>query len=784
MLRAEWTASEPLALQSRGKIMMKTNVIGKPIDRKDGRLKVTGVAKYAAEFAVNNVAYAFPVRSTVGSGTITAFDTSAAEKVGGVLTILTHENAPRLKPFNREELMKAGAFLGEDLLPLQDNRVHYFGQFVALVVAETYEQAGAAANLVKIEYAAEKPKIGLRSELPNAVLPEKTAARSDAQLNAGKAARPLAAAQNKIEQIYTIPNEVHNPLEPHATIAEWNGTDKLTIHDATQAVLIHRAAMAHFFELKPENVRVICPFVGGGFGTKGQPWTNNFLVVMAAKVVERPVKLAITRQMMQINVGRRGETRQQIALGAGTDGKIAVIRQHTDTYNNLTQFYEPTGGQTEVLYDAPLREITFKVAKLNIGAPTYMRAPGKASGSFALESALDELAVEMKIDPLELRVRNHTAVNPLKKIPFSSENLLECYRIGAKEFDWTRRKMQPRTNREGNYLIGYGMASATYQGVRSATSVRIQMTADGDVKVLCATQDLGTGTYTIMAQTAADALGVPIEKIKVELGDSSLPPGSPSFGSITAASVTPAVLAAGEMLREDLMKMAIADQQSKIYGKNKEEIGFADQKFFVRRDTGRSDSYTDIIKRSKKPVIEACATSLPDSGPGLVVPSTVCITAPAETEENNDTKTYSFYSFGAVFAEVSVDEDLGIARVRRVVSVQDVGRIMNVKTARSQIIGGVIFQIGQALMEESQYDTRYGNPVQRMFADYHVPVNLDVPAIDVHFLDKPDPHISALGVRGVGEIGAVGVAAAIANAIFNATGKRIRDLPITPDKLI
>jgi xanthine dehydrogenase YagR molybdenum-binding subunit len=759
-------------------------VIGKPIDRVDGRLKVTGAAKYAAEFNQTQMAYAFPVRSTIASGSIAKIDRSAAINAPGVIAVLTQENALRLKPYNREEAAKAGVRLGEELLPLQDNNVHYYGQFVACVVAETYEQARAAAALVKVEYAAATPKLDLQNALATAERPAKTVTFSDAQLNAGKAAQPLAVAARKIEQTYQTSNEVHNAMEPHATVAAWEGADKLTIHDATQSVVLYRQATAYFFDLKPENVRVINPFVGGGFGSKGFPWTHSFLAVMAARIVKRPVKLAVSRQMMQMNVGRRGETSQQIALGASADGKLSVMRHHTDTYSNLTKFFEATGTHTEALYAAPLREITYKVAKLNIGAPTYMRAPGKAAGSFALESAMDELAFDLKIDPLELRVMNHTAIDPLKKIPFSSEYLLECYRTGAEKFGWARRKSEPRQVRNGNYLVGYGMATATYPGLRGSTTVRMQMTADGAVKVQCATQDIGTGTYTIMAQTAADALGIPIEKVTVEIGDSSLPSGAPSFGSITAASVTPAVLAAGEMLREDLLKLAIADSKSKIFGKNKAEIAFADQKFSVKGDTEKSDSYADIMRRSDKKMMEACATSMPSSGPGLSAPGAPCVPAPAQTEENNDTKKYSFHSSGAQFVEVWVDDSLGIVRVRRVVSVHDVGRIMNEKTARSQIIGSVIYALGQSLMEESPNDPRYGNPVQRSLGDYHVPVQMDIPKIDVHFINKPDPHISTTGVRGVGEIGGVGVAAAIANAVFNATGKRIRNLPITPDKLL
>lgn len=669
------------------------------------------------------------------------------------------------------------------MIPLQDNKVHYFGQFVALVVAETYEQARGAAALVKITYAAEKPAIDLESELPKGFKPKQTVLGTEAQINAGKAAPLLTAAPVKIERTYTTATENHHPMEPHATVAVWEAADKLTIYASTQGVHQERATMAYFFDLKPENVRVLSPFVGGGFGCKAGTWTNTSLAVMAARVVGRPVKLVITRQMMQTNVGRRGETIQKVALGAGRDGKLTVIRHHSNTYNNLTQFFEHSGLQTEVLYNAPMREITYQIARLNIGAPTFMRAPGKASGTFALESAMDEMAYELKIDPVEFRFLNHTAIDPLKQHPFSSEYLRECYRVGAEKFGWARRQMQPRAIRNGRHLVGYGMATATYPGYRSSATARVRMTADGSVKVMCAMQDLGTGTYTILAQTAADALGVPIEKITVELGDSNLPPAPISSASRTTASVNPAVLATGEMLRRDLLQLALADEKSELYGKNPAEIVFADAKFFVESDRSQAASYVDIMRRNNKMTLEACATAMPASGSDLGPPGASCMPAPVASEENSDDQKYSFHSFGAQFAEVWVDEDLGTIRVKRFTSVHDVGRIMNEKTARSQVIGGVIYALGQTLMEETEYDQRFGNPVTRTLADYHLPVQLDIPEIEVHFIGKPDPHISPIGARGAGEIGGVSVAAAVANAVFNATGKRLRDLPLTPDKL-
>ena len=762
---------------------MKTDVIGKPIDRKDARLKVTGAAKYAAEFNQTRMAYAFPVRSTIGHGTIKSFDTSEAEKAGGIIMIMTHENAPRLKEADPQELRKTGGLPGEMFSPLQDNKVRYFGQYIAVAVAETYEQARTAAELVKVNYTELPVAIDLEKELVNAERPQK-ARGEDVQINPGKAASVIASSPVKIEQIYTTHTENHHPMEPHATVAMWNGTDKLMLFDATQGVKGVQGITAYFFGLNPENVSVISPFVGGGFGCKGGQWGHIFLSIMAAQKIDRPVKLVLTRQMMVTNVGRRPETIQKVALASDKKGKLTAIRHENNSYKSYSDYFEQSGTQTKVLYDAPMREITYKIADFTINSPTFMRAPGETPGTFALESAIDELAYKLKIDPLQLRSMNHTAVDPLSKKPFSLENIKECYTLGAEKFGWSERKMQPRQVRRGRQLVGYGMATATYPAIRSTASAKVQIFANGSVKVLSATQDIGTGTYTIMAQTVADALGVPVENVSVELGDSSLPPAPVSGGSTTAVSVTSAVLAAGEMLKKDLMALALKDGKSKLNGRNPGEVDFSDAKFFVKNDKSISDDYTAILKRNNKEVLEVCATSLPQNGGGLGGNQAPCSTEDFPKDEDADAGKYSFHSFGAQFAEVLVDEDLGTIRVSRFTSIHDVGRILNAKTAESQIIGGVIYGLGHALMEETPYDKRWANPLARNLADYHIPSNLDVPPIEVHFIGKPDPHISPIGARGIGEIGITGVSAAVANAVFNATGKRLRDLPLTPDKLV
>ena len=777
---------------------MQTKILGKPIDRVDALLKVTGRAKYAAEFPANNLAYAYPVRSRIANGTITKIETAEAEKSGGVIKILTHENAVRLKEFNQQEFQKSGGMLGDQFVPLQDNRVRYFKQYIGLVVAETYEQARAAARLIKVTYAANQPKSGLEKNLANGMMPQK-ARGEDVQINPGKTAGIINSAPVKIEQTYRTSTENHHPMEPHATIAVWDANNKLKLYDATQGVKGVQGSAAYFFELPPENVQVISPYVGGGFGCKGSQWHHIFLTAMAAKVVNRPVKFAITRQMMTNNVGRRPETIQKVALASDKTGKLVALRHENNSYKAYSEYFEQSGLPSKILYSAPVREITYKITELNYNSPTFMRAPGETPGSFALESAMDELAYELKIDPIQLRILNHTAVNPMEKLPFSSEFLRDCFKVGAEKFGWSNRKAQPRQTRMGKTLVGYGMATATYPANRSQASVRIKMTANGAVEVYCATQDIGTGTYTIMAQTASDALGVPVEKIRVEIGDSMLPPAPVSGGSQTAVSVTSAVLAAADLLKKNLRAMAIADKKSNLNGRRAEEIRFENAKFFVVGDSSKTDSPLEILRRSQQKEIEVCATAKPfsskkpnenneqakkDDGGQNNDGGAPCSPIEPNAERDSNKDEYSFHSFGAQFAEVRVDEDTGVIRVARFASVHDVGRILNEKTARSQIIGGVVYGLGQALTEETQYDDRFAFPVQRTFGDYHIPVQLDVPPIDVFFIGKPDPHISLIGARGIGEIGITGVAAAVANAVFNATGRRVRDLPLTPDKLL
>ncbi|AUD06606.1 xanthine dehydrogenase family protein molybdopterin-binding subunit [Spirosoma pollinicola] len=757
--------------------------IGKPLSRIEGKLKISGMAQYAAEFNQPNMAYAFAVQATIAKGTITKIDTTAALKSAGVITVLTHQNMARLKKFEPMDLFKSGGSLSEFLLPLQDNKIEYYGQIIGMVVAETYEQARSAARLVQIRYSRQTPVTDLKKAAATAVLPKMTGEGGPAQLNEGKAAAPLASSPHRIEATYTTSIENHHPMETHATIAVWEGSDRLTVYHGTQGILFTQKTLSFIFDLKPENVRVLSPYLGGGFGCK-LGWPELLFAVMSARAVQRPVKFVTTRQMMQTTVGRRASTIQKVALGTDTGGRLTVIRHQVTTFNNLTQVFEASASPSKVLYKAPAIEATNAITKLNIGAPTQMRGPGFSSGSFAIESAMDEMAYKLGMDPIQFRILNYTATDQVEKLPFSAKYLLDCYRIGAEAFGWNRRKLQPRQNRQGNYFVGYGMASAIYPAHRSVATAKVRLTQDGKLKVMSATQDIGTGTYTIIAQTAADTLRIPVESINVEIGDSNLPPCPPAAGSQTVASVMPAVMAAAEQVRNELMQLAINDSKSALHGKSVEAIGFGGGTFFLKDDPGVADSFTTILRRANRDAIEACVGTKPIGDMGLGPKSPPCMITNFSADANDDDKKYSFYSFGAQFAEVWIDEDFGTIKVKRFTSVQDVGRIMNEKTARSQVMGSVIYHIGQALMEETLFDNRFGNPVTRSLADYHVPVQLDIPDIDVHFINKPDLHVSPIGARGVGEIGGVGVASAIANAAFNAVGKRVRSLPMTLDKLL
>ncbi|MEH2412788.1 xanthine dehydrogenase family protein molybdopterin-binding subunit [Nostoc sp.] len=729
-------------------------VVGKPLNRVDGHLKVTGGARYSAEFPIAKMTYGVTIQSTIAKGKIAQIDTKAAEQVPGVLAVITHLNAPKASG------EKGG---GRKLQVLQDNVVLYSGQHIGVVVADTFERAMYAASLVQVRYDEEKPTINMRDNLAKAYLPKGKIPKDEPPDSAhGNVNQGLATAAVRVEQTYTTPIENHNPMEPHATSAVWQG-DQLLLYDATQGIFSTQQKVAGVLGIEPEKVRIMSYFIGGGFGCKGSAWSHVPLAAIAARQVNRPVKLVLGRIQMYGPVGFRPETIQQVSLGATREGKLTALR-HAGTSQTSTfdEFIEPVAKSARMIYACPNIETSHRLVKLDQGTPTFMRAPGEASGSFALESAMDELAYALNIDPVELRLRNHADVDPSKGLPWSSKSLIQCYKLGAEKFGWQKRNPKPRSMRDGNYLIGWGMATATYPTNRSPASAIAQIMADGTAVVQSGSQDIGTGTYTVMTQVAAEALGLPVNKVRFELGDTKMPETPVSGGSQTAASVSSAVHLAGNQARSQLLQLALADQKSPLYSSNAEDVIAQDGSFFLKNKSSASETYEAILARHGMKMIEARA----DAKPG------------------EEQKKFSMHAFGAQFAEVRVDPDLGEVRVTRWVGTFGVGRILNAKTANSQLIGGIIYGIGMALMEQTLTDPHRGRVVNHDLAEYHVPVNADVPDIEVLFVDEHDPHINPLGVKGIGEIGITGSAAAIANAVYHATGKRIRDLPITLDKLL
>ncbi len=738
--------------------VMKRSLVGTAIDRVDGRKKVTGGAVYAAEVEVAHVAYAAIVGSTVGRGRVRAIETRAAEAAPGVLAVLTHRNAPRLpgatgKHEPNERVVQV----------LQDDVVWYSDQPIALVVADTLERAQHAAALVSAEYDATAPVADIDADLAAAFVPEPSNPRSPTQTSRGDVAAGLAAAKTRIDATYTTPVETHNPMEPHATIAVWQGADHLTLYDSTQAIFNVRRRLAAIFGLAPENVRVISHFVGGGFGSKGAPWSHVPLAALAARVAGRAVKLAVTRPLLQSLAGHRPRTVQKLQLGADARGRLTAISHDVvSETSRFDQFIESCTGVTRMLYACPNLATVQRLVKIDVPTPTYTRAPGESTGTFALESALDELAHAAGIDPVELRRRNHADRDPEGGKPWSSKSLLECYRRGAEAIDWPRRRTAVRATRDGHWLVGLGMASATRPSRQQPASARARMLADGRAVVQAGTQDIGTGTYTIMTQIAGDALALPFGDVRFELGDTEFPETPPSVGSFTAVSTGTAVHNACTALRRKLIEQATGDPASPLHGLGADEIEADDGALFARKDRGRRDGYAAIVTRSGRPEI---AVEL-------------------ATEPAAEREAYSVHGFGAVFARVRVDDELGEVRVDRLVGAFAAGRILNPKTARSQLIGGMVWGIGQALCEHSVRDARTARMVTRDLADYHVPVHADVPDIEVILVPEEDPHVNAIGAKGMGELSTPGVAGAIANAVYHATGIRVRDLPITPDKMV
>jgi len=736
--------------------------VGKPIARVDGILKVTGRAMYAADHALPDLAHAVIVSSTVAKGRVIVLDVAAAQSVKGVIAVISHLNAPKLPYLEHKSPLDPA---GERLHILQDDIVRFNGQPVAVVVANTLEQAEYAASLVEIEYAREIPDLDFTGGLERAVAPVVSRlphSTFPADTRRGDPEDALANADVKIDAQYFIPRQQHNPMEPHATIALWNN-DRLTLWDKTQWVANVRDELAAVFGLPPGNIHVMSPFVGGAFGTTLRAWSHVTLSALAAKHTGRPVKLVLTRRQMYFETGYRPETWQRVALGASRNGRLTAIIHHAVAETSRhEQYVERVVDPARFLHSCSNVATHYAILPLDVHTPVYTRGPGTASGIFALECAMDELACNLQMDPVELRLRNEPAQDEYVNLPFSSRSTRECYRLGSERFGWAARNPAPRSMQDGQWLIGWGMATSVYPTIRGQAEARVRLFANNHAQVESAASDMGPGTYTAMTQVASDALGIPIERVRFSLGDSRFPYASPHGGSQTMASVGSAVHAACLAARMKALELAGADTSSPLHGASLDAIDAADGRLFLRADPSRGECYQQILARHGLDVLEVTEMTKPGPEQGR----------------------YSMKAFGAIFAEVAVDPDLGIVRVRRMVGAYAAGRIVNPKMARSQAISGMVGGLGIALMEHTITDRESGRIVNANLVNYLTPVNTDILNFDSIFVEESDPHVNPLGVKGMGELALVGVAPAIANAVFHATGKRVREFPITPEKLI
>jgi len=718
----------PNALDAQG-------IVGKPLDRVDGQLKVTGGARYAYEMQQDNVLYGFVVEASVGKGTIRSIDTRAAEKAPGVALVLTHHNAPAQGSGNHREAHPV----------LTGPQVTRYGQPVAFVVAESFEEARAAAYLVDVKYDRSRGKYALRTNLSEARVPTPNDAPA-ADSAVGDFAGAFAGAPVQLDVTYTTPLQSHAMMEPHATLAMWDG-DKLVLHTANQMLNQGQRVIATTLRIPVENVRLISPFVGGGFG--GKLWVNAdaILAAIASRQLKRPVKVALTRQQIFHVTTHRSDTIQRLRLGTDREGRIVAIG-HDVFSGNLPseQTYEGAALQTRTLYAGPNRLTRHRLIPLDIPVASSMRAPGEAVGLMALECAMDELAEKLHLDPIELRMRNEPSEDPEKHIPYSSRHLIACIQEGARLFGWDKRNAKPGQVRDGRWLVGMGMAAATRGNPLLLSKANVRLDPDGTATVRMAMTDIGTGTYTILAQIAAEMLGLPMERVRVELGDTNFPQAAGSGGSWGACSSGSALFEACNALRQRLARAAGMDPAT---------ARFADGSITSGE---KSRKLTDLV------------------GSGM--------DADGEIQPGRNNKDFSQQSYGAHFAEVGVDADTGEVRLRRMLGVFTAGRVLNAKTARSQAIGGMVFGIGAALHEEMTLDPRFGYFVNHDLAEYHVPVHADIPAIDAIFLSELDDKSNPLKSKGIGELGICGAGASVANAIHNACGARIRDYPVTLDKLL
>ncbi len=737
-----------------------TNYIGVATSRVDGAAKVTGAAKYAAEFGRNGLAHGVVVSSTIAKGRIRHIDIEAALAVDGVLDVITHENRPKMAS-SPAKYQDDVAPPGVPFRPLYDDKILYNAQPVALVVAEDFEAARYAASLVRVEYEAEAHVTDLERERGHAYeTPKKRDGIAPAAAARGDAGAGFTRAKVKMEAEYRTPVEHHNPMEMQATTVLWEGDGELTIYDKTQGVQNSQRYVVNVFGLSAKKVRVLSPFVGGAFGLGLRPQYQLALAVMAAIKLERSVRVVLTRQQM-FTMGYRPATIQRLALGADENGLLTSFSHDaTAMTSRFEDYQENVVNWSGQLYRCANSKRGYKLAKLDLYTPCDMRAPGGVVGAYAIECAMDELAHAAKIDPVELRMKNYSDRDQDEDKVYSSKALIECYRQGAAKFGWSKRNAEPRSMRDGHELIGWGMATGIWEAMQMEASARAVLTANGSLEVSSATADIGPGTYTMMTQIAAETLGVPLHDVTAKLGDSSLSTSPVEGGSWTTASVGSAVQAACIGLRGKILKLAQKAKGSPLAKATLDDVVFENGQIRHKEDASRVVSIADAMRAGKSDRIEQEATAKPSGD------------------------EYAKVTHSAVFAEVKIDEELGVVRVTRVVSAVAAGRIVNPKTARSQILGAVVGGIGMALHEETLIDHTLGRIMNHSLAEYHVAAHADIHAIDVIFVEEKDAYINPLGVKGVGEIGIVGTAAAVANAVFHATGKRVRDLPITLDKII
>ena len=738
-------------------LIHRRGLIGAPISRLDGPVKVKGAARFAAEFSLPGLVYAALSYSTIPKGRITSLDLAAAESAPGVVLVMTYRNAPRMSP-GPLFLTAEKAAAGDDLPIMQDERIYWNGQPIAVVLAETQEQADHAASSIRASYAVE-PAVTAFAEAKTHAYQASFAGEELVSAH-GEADAALASAPFKVDQIYRTPFQNHNALELHAATIAWNG-DELTMHDCVQGVAHVAWSLAQIFGIDEMQVHVSSPFVGGGFGGKTL-WQHQILGAAAAKLAGRPVRIALSREGVYRVVGGRSMTEQRVAIGARADGRFdALIQTGTTAKTPHNAMPEAFITSAMCMYAAATVKLDVQAADMDMLANTFMRAPGEAVGSFALECAVDELAEQVGIDPIELRIRNEPENDPTMGTPFSSRHLVEAYRSGAERFGWNQRKSRPGSRREGEWLIGLGCAAATYPYNRMHGAVaRITLSKDGHVRVEIAAHEMGMGTATVQTQVVAERLGLPLEQVTFAYGDTSLPGVVLAGGSQQTASIGGAVIAAQRELVAALLELVHDD--SPLAGLTADDVGSMPGGALGKLDEPeRRESYASILAHAQRDEL------------------TVEASAPSADESHR----WSMHSYGALFCEVRVNAVTGETRVSRFLGSYDCGRILNGKTGASQFRGGIIMGLGLALMEETLFDERNGRIMNPSLAEYHVPVHMDVPDIDVMWTDIPDPH-APMGAHGIGEIGITGVGAAVANAVYNATGARVRDLPITLDKLL